>query len=818
MLRSFLRIAFRNLSHHRGYSLLNILGLTAGITCCLLIFEYVAFERSYDTFHEKADRIFRVQDVEYESGKLVVPCAAAMPAIAPTMIRDFPEVENACRIYKADFLLTNDIRNIKLREPTVYFADAAMLDIFHLPLQEGDVKTALTGPGKTLLSGEEARKFFGQEDPLGKVLKVHYGGRIFPLEVTGVFRDYPVNSHLKLNLIISYPTLSQLTGSYGRTDDPVETSWSWPYFYTYVLLRKGTDPQHLSARLPAFIDKYYNDLPENKIHNDRFSLSLMPLKDIHLYSHFTQEAEVNGDGQSVTYLLLIAFFIIGIAWINFINLATARSLERAREVGVRKVLGAMRQELIRQFMLESLLLNLLALATAFVITLVVNPFFGGFIGRPLHPLFSLPAAYWASFAVLFLTGTFLSGLYPALVLSRYLPVNVLKGSLKNAAGGRWLRKSLIVGQFAASIILIAGTMIVYRQVHYMRSQQLGADIDQTLVVKGASAGLTDSAYQDFFQAFKDDVLQVKGVRSMAASSNVMGQEIQWSTDWHRLSGTDRHVFTLFMLGVDDDFIGTYGLKVVAGRGFSRAFITDRRSVVLNESAARELGFPSPRAAIGQLVKGAQTGMDSLHVIGVIADYHHEGLQKAIQPLVLLPYRDRRGYYSIKMQAAEPAATINAIKSIWDRHFSNDPYSYFFLDEFFSRQYAENQHFGAVFALFAVLAIAIACFGLLGLSAYNVLQRTKEIGIRKALGASVHSLLFLLTKDFLIPVVVAIIISIPVTWVAMEKWLQGFAYRIAVDWWVFGLAGLLAVIIAFVTVAGQALKAAVKNPVDSLRSE
>jgi putative ABC transport system permease protein len=273
-----------------------------------------------------------------------------------------------------------------------------------------------------------------------------------------------------------------------------------------------------------------------------------------------------------------------------------------------------------------------------------------------------------------------------------------------------------------------------------------------------------------------------------------------------------------MLGVDDDFIRTYGLKLVAGRSFSRAFVTDRRSVVLNELATRELGFPSPQAAIGQLVKGSQGYMDSLHVIGVIADYHHEGLQKAIQPLVLMPYRDRRGYYSIKVQAAEPAATIKAIKSMWDRHFPNDPYSYFFLDEFFSRQYTENQHFGAVFALFAILAIAIACFGLLGLSAYNVLQRTKEIGIRKALGASVHSLLFLLTKDFLMPVVVAIVISIPVTWMAMESWLQGFAYRIGIGWWVFGLAGLMAVVIAFVTVGGQALKAAGKNPVDSLRSE
>jgi putative ABC transport system permease protein len=818
MLKNFWNIAVRNLTRRKGYSLLNIAGLAIGITCCLLIFEYVAYERSYDGFHEKAGRIVRVQDEAYYNGRMVVPCAAAMPALAPALKRDLPEVENACRLVKAGLLLANDVRNISFREPTVYMADAAVLDMFHLPLLEGDPKTALSGPGKVILAAGSVKKYFGQEDPLGKVLTIHDGGHLRPLKVTGVFADYPANSHLKLSVLVSYPTYSQMNGSYGKADDPVETSWGWTDYYTYVLLRKGTAPEQLAAKMPAFIDKYFNNLPENKSQNERYSLSIMPLKDIHLYSHYTEEAEANGDGQSVSFLFLIAFFIVGIAWINFINLATARSLERAREVGVRKVLGAVRPQLIRQFMLESLLLNLLALLAAFVLTAMVNPVYGRLVGRPLSGFFSLPVAYWEYFAGLFLAGTFLSGIYPALVLSRYQPVAVLKGLFKNAAGGQWLRKGLIVGQFAASILLIAGTMIVYRQLHYMRSQPLGARIDQTLVLKGARGGLTDSTYKSSFQAFKDETLKLTDVKSVTASSGVMGEEILWSTDWRKLDNPDRHMITLFHLGVDEDYIDSYGLKLLAGRGFSRAYTTDRKTVVLNEAAVKELGFSSPQKAIGQLVSGGQDNMDSMTVIGVIANYHNEGLQKAVQPLVLLPYQTRRGYYSIKFRAADPTATIASVKKLWDRHFPADPYNYFFLDEFFNRQYAENQRQGEVFGLFSFLAIAIACFGLLGLSAYNVLQRTKEIGVRKVLGASVRSLLYLLSRDFLVLIVLGCVIAIPLSWLAMQRWLEGFAYRIGISWWVYVAAGMLAILIALLTIGYQALKAALANPVKSLRTE
>ena len=819
MLKSILRIAVRHLRKRKGYAALNILGLTAGIACCLLIFEYVAYERSYENFNPNADRVLRVQNEEYQYGKMVVPCASSMPALAPALKKDFPEVESVCRLTRISSLLGNDARNIRFKEDEVYYADPATLDIFAVRLVEGDARTALADPNKIVISETEARKYFGTEDALGKVLTTHGDGNARPLLVTGVFRSYPANSHFRPDLLISYKTRSQVNGTYGAANDPIETSWSWTDFYTYVMLRPGADERQFAGKLPDFIDRHLNNQPEMKANKDRYGLTLMPLKDIHLYSHYTEEMEANGDGQSVFFLFLIAFFVISIAWINYINLATARSLERAREVGVRKVLGALRRELIRQFMLESFLLNLAALVLATLAVLAVNPLFGQLTGRALPSMIVLPARFWAYFTGIFIGGTLLAGIYPALVLSRYQPVKVLKGIFKNAAGGQWLRKGLIVGQFAASIILIAGTLIVYRQVAYMRNQRLGVNIDQTLVVKGAGSGLKDSAYQDVFQSFKGEVLQVAGVKSLTASSNVMGEEILWSTDWYWMGNpAGAKKIENFMLGIDENFVPAYGIRMAAGRNFSREFPSDRRGVLLNETAVRILGFPSPQAAVGQLVSTGWQPYDSVRVVGVVGDYHNEGLQKAIQPLVFLPNRDRRGNYSIKVQATDAARTVAAIKSIWDRHFPGDPYNYFFLDEFFSRQYAENQRFGEVFSLFAVIAIAIACFGLLGLSAYNVLQRTKEIGIRKVLGASVSSLLYLLSRDFLVLVGVAFVVAVPVTWAVMDSWLQSFAYRIGISWWVFGLAGLVAVVVAFVTVGGQAMKAATANPVRALRSE
>jgi putative ABC transport system permease protein len=811
MFQNHLTIAFRNLLKRKGYSLLNILGLAIGITCCLLIFQYVAYEKSYDQFGPEAKRIYRLRLDSYQKGKLAWQSATSYPAIAPTMKRDFPEVEEFCRLYDANLLLSNDEKNVKFNELKGYYADPSVINMFDVHLLKGNPKTALDAPDKMILSQTMARKYFGNEEPLGKRL-TSKSGRPRQFEVTGVFRDYPANSHLILNHLVSYSTLNQEMRERGDTSNAAETAWGWYDFYTYLLLKPGTDPKQLEEKLPAFSDKYMNSKEWAKANNIKAELYSIPMPDIHLYSNYNQEAEVNGDGKGVSFLFMISFFIIVIAWVNYSNMATARSLERAREVGVRKVLGAVRGDLITQFLTESLLLNLFAFIIGVLAAYLLTPSFNQLIGSTNDEKFSLPFNYLLIFSGLFLLGTLVSGLYPAFILSGYHPVTVLKGLFKNTTKGLVLRKSLIIGQFATSIILIAGTLIVYQQVRFMRNQQLGVNINQTLVLQGAQT-IQDSVYQNVFQPFKTDLLKMSQVKNVTASSNVMGQEIYWTRGMNRL-GEQGQAVTMYIMGIDYDFLPSYELKLLAGRNFSKDFKTDSSGILLNEKAIELFGFKNAQDAVGKKIRSR----DTLTVVGVVTNYHHQGLQKAMDPMLFYLIPNINNYYSIKLSSSDMHQTMSTIERTWNKYFPADPFNYFFLDDSYNNQYKADTRFGEVFGLFAGLAIIIACFGLLGLSAYNVLQRTKEIGIRKVLGASVNSLLILLSKEFFLLVIVSLFVAIPVTWLVMNNWLQDFAYRINIQWWVFGLAGLIAILIAMLTTGLQALKASVANPVKSLRTE
>ena len=811
MLKNHLRLAWRSLLKRKGYSALNILGLAIGITCCLLIFHYVAYERSYDRFQADAGRVFRLRLDAYQQGKLAWQSATSFPAIGPAMKKEFPEVQQFGRLIDANLLLTNPEKNIKFTENKGYYADSSMLSMLDIQLVKGNPATALDGPDKILLSETMARKYFGSEDPLGKRLTA-LDETLENCEVTGVFKDYPANSHLILNHLVSYSTLGKERRQLGDSSNGTETAWGWYDFYVYVQLKPGADWHALQAKLPAFCDRHMNNNDWAKKNNNHNELYLIPLTDIHLYSNFLQEAEVNGNGKAVSFLFLIALLIIGIAWINYTNLATARSLERAKEVGLRKVLGALRLDLVLQFLIESLLMNTIALLLAIAVAWLLAPYFDTLIGTDAGS-FSLPLNWALGFGGIFFAGALLSGLYPAFVLSGYHPITVLKGLFKNSTRGQILRKGLIVGQFAVSVILITGTILVYQQVQYMRRQQLGVNIDQTLIIRGAQSPV-DSAYQNIYQPFRTDLLRQTGIRSVTASTNVMGQEIYWTRNVAPIGRSSKANVTLYHLGVDYDFVPAYGLKIVAGRNFSRQFGTDRKAVILNQAAVSLLGFKNDSAAVNSLLADG----DTMHVVGVVADYHHQGLQKVINPMIVLLEPDGRSWYSVKFTTADPRLTITSIKKSWDRYFPNDPFSYYFLDESFNEQYKADSRFGEVFGLFASLAILIACFGLLGLSAYNVLQRTKEIGVRKVLGASAQSLVLLLSKEFLVLVSVALLIAIPVTWWVMYSWLQDYAYRISIQWWVFALGGALALLIALTTVGLQALRAALTNPIDSLRTE
>lgn len=812
MFRNYLTIAFRNLSKRKGYTILNVLGLVVGMTCCLLIFHYVSFERSYDSFQPKSGDIVRVRLDSYQKGKLAWKSATSYPAIAPTLKKDYPEVQDVCRIIDADALLTNEDMSVRVRETQGYYADPSFLNMFDVQLKSGGKNASLDEPDKIVISENMAKKYFGDKDPVGRKLTVRDPGLTIDLLVTGVFKNYPANSHLIFEYLVSYKTLGNKILRAGDSSNRTETSFGWYDFYTYVKMRPGADWKQLQDKMPAFCDKYMNSSEWAKANEVRNEIHFIPLNDIHLYSNVNQEAEVNGNGQAVSFLFLIAIFIVGIAWINYINIATARSVERAREVGMRKVLGAMRRDLIRQFLIESFLLNLVALVLSAGLFYLLITAFDRFTGRDALTGMMLTSRYWMIFAALFAGGTLLSGVYPAFILSAFQPVTVLKGAFKNSGGGISLRKGLIVLQFLTSVVLIAGTIIVYQQVSFMRKQQLGVNIQQTLVMKGVYS-LVDSTYQDIFQPFKNELLQQAGIKNVTASSSVMGNEIYWTNGIRALlPGQSSH--TLYHLGIDYDFLPAYGLKLLAGRNFSKDFPADNRTVLLNEAAVTLLGFKNNEEAIkGSVIRG-----DTLRVVGVVSNYHHQGLQKAMDPMLFLLRPNMRQFYSVKIESADIQKTVASIDKIWNKHFHADPFNYFFLDDSFNQQYKSDMLFGKVFGVFAFLAILVASFGLLGLSAYNVLQRTKEIGIRKVLGASGKSILVLLSKDFVKLIVIALVLAIPAGWYIMSEWLQDFAYRIDIAWWVFAVAGALALLIAILTISLQALKTVTDSPVKSLRSE
>ena len=812
MFKNYFKIAVRNLTRRRGYALLNIFGLAIGVTCCLLIFQYVSYEKSYEKFNKQAGDIVRLRLDQYQQQQLAWKSATIYAAIGPTLKKEFPEVEDFCRLHDAELLLSNPEKDIKFSEKKGYYADQSSINMLGVKLEKGSSHGALDAPDKMIVSETIAKKYFGTDDVVGKTLTSKDPQFVQTYLITGVFKDYPKNSHLIIDYLVSYATLGKINRLEGDTTNATETSWGWYDFYTYLKIKPGTDLKKFESKLPAFCDLHMNNDKWAKANNSKNELSVLPLSDIHLYSNYNQEAEVNGDGQTVGFLFLIGILIIFIAWINYINLATARSIERAKEVGVRKVLGAFRSDLIRQFLTESFMLNLIALLIAFAATYLITPAFNEFIGRETTTNFTLPLNYWAGFLLMFLGGSFLSGIYPAFVLSGYQPVKVLKGIFKNTSSGVLLRKSLITIQFITSVILVAGTMIVYQQLSYMRSQKLGTDISQTLVIEGVES-LQDSTYTNVFQPFKLDVLKQNNVKNISASTSVMGNEIYWTNGAKRAIANSK-TSTMYLLAIDYDFIPSYGIEMKTGRNFSKDFKSDNKSVILNEEAAKQLGFENPEAAVNQKI----AIWDTLNVAGVVADYHHEGLQKKVQPMVILLRPDARRYYSIKLGKENIHQTVASIEKTWRKYFPSDPFNYFFLDDSFNRQYKSDEMFGSIFTIFSVLAILIACFGLSGLSSYNVLQRRKEIGVRKVLGASVTQLLLLLSKDFLHLVTIAFLIAIPLTWLVMNKWLGDFAYRINISWWVFAISGIIAIVIAFATISFQAIKAALANPMKSLRTE
>jgi len=805
MIRNYLKIAWRNILRQKGYSGINIIGLAIGIAACLLILQYVSFELSYENFHVNKDRIYRVQLDRFDNGKISTQWAAGAYAAGNSFKDAIPEIEDYVKLAPRDAVIA-EVNNQPLKINKVFYATNSFFSIFTYPLITGNKKTALIEPFTAAISETTAKLLYGTTDAVGKTLTLN---RRRNYTITAVYKDVPVNTQLKPDILLSYPTFVKLV---APNNDP-ETAWQWDGCLTYLLLRKGVDPKVVEKKFVPIVQKFTAD--EMKRFNAGANYYLEPLTEIHLHSHYIGEPAPNGDGKTTYLLLGIAFFIVVIAWVNYINLATARAINRAKEVGIRKTVGSQRKHLVIQFLSESALLNFLALVLALVIVIIAIPGFNRLSGQNLSFSLFSTTDFWLGLIALFLIGVFFSGLYPAFVLSGFKPIEVLKGKLIATTKGTLLRKGLVVFQFTASLFLLIGTLAVYQQIQYMRKQSLGINIDQTLVVK-PPAVVTDSTYMQNMSAFKDALNQQTGIKGVTISTSIPGEPVDFNAGGIKLVGTDESTQKQYrVIEMDDDYMKQYGIKLIAGRYFSKDFGTDDSAVIFNERGFEQLGLNKPEDAVGKRIDfwGRR-----YTIVGVTENFHQQSLREAFEPLIFRLDRNVRGYLSVKTPASSASETIALVKSNWAKFFPGNTFEYFFLDDHFDQQYKADQRFGQVFGLFTLLAILVACLGLFGLASFTTIQRTKEIGIRKVLGASVLRILQLLYSEFATLLIIAFVIAVPLAWLTISNWLQGYSFRINMHWYYFLLPFIAIGAIALLTVSFQSVKAAIANPVKSLRME
>lgn len=821
MVKNYLKVALRSILKSKIFSFVNILGLAIGIAAFLLIVQYVNFELSYDRFIPNYESIYRVTLDQYLNNELMTASAENYPGVGPAMLEEIPEVSGYARLYnmgyKNNLVITyEEAPNgpVMYKHRQFLYADSSFLPMFGYEMVKGDPETALAEPLSAVISEEYAKMYFGEEEPLGKILRLRDDDfNDEACKVTGVFKTLPENTHLKFDVLFSYKTL------FSRGDwapERYNETWRRKDMYTYVRLNPGADPAVVAQKLPELVNKYSPDLIAA---NRNDILQLQPLQDIHLYSALADEPEVNGNGKNVYALALIAFFILLIAWVNYINLSTAKAMERANEVGVRKAMGAFKGQLMRQFLMESALINLAALVFSFIIIALAMPLFNQTSGISLSFFEMFEPWFILVSLLIWIGGTLLSGLYPAFFLSSFNPISVLKGKLRSSGRGALLRKSLVVFQFIASVALISGTIIVYNQLSFMQNQDIGMNIDQVLVVERPGVAPRDrEAFSSNVDVFREQLRQNPKISGVSTSITVPGKKREYKAGVKRYGMADDDAVTLRMNSMDYNFIDVFDMKLLAGRAFSEEFPNDPdTSVIITKSAVKLLGFATPEEAIGQTLVVPNFDWSAI-VVGVVNDYHQESLQKAKDPIIFYCTLYGGEFYSMKTDATNLDQTIKHIEASWEKAFPGNPFSYFFLDDYFNRQYENEQKFGNLFASFSALAIIVGCLGLFGLSAFTAQQKTKEIGIRKVLGSSVASIFILLSKDFVKLILVSIVIAIPITYFAMNQWLSGFAYKEGIAIWTFVVAGAAVVLSALITVSFQTVKAAKINPIDSLRYE
>lgn len=794
MIKNYIKIAFRNLWRHKGFSIINIIGLAIGMTAAFLIFMYVKFELSYDNFNEKSDRIYRVvSDIKTPTETL--NWSSSIAPIGPALQQDYPEIKANTRIFGAGFLIQRG--DSKFQANNALFAEPSLFKMFSFPVIKGDVDKAFSLPNTVILTEKAAKKYFGNENPIGQSLILDGKN---PASVVAVIKDVPSNSHFKFDMLVSIATIAK------QSKDRLN---QWGNFgnFTYILLPKGYDANKLQSRMKAFVNRHYT--AADKKQGMDYSFFLEPLKDVYMVSK--RGAPESGNLYNVRIFSIIAVFILLIACINFINLTTARATERAKEVGIRKVIGAMKQQLTIQFLSESVIICLISFLFSALFSFLLLSLFNQLAGKVISDSIFHNGYLFQLFLIACVIGL-CAGLYPALVLSNFKPVTILKGRFSKSTKGILLRKGLVVTQFTISIVLIIGTIVVYNQLSFMRNQSLGFQKNQMLTIDFSG----DSAIQSRQDIIKNELKKIPNVLGATASGAIpgFGNSVAYSEIQNQAGAMQQ--MNMNMYDVDYDFISQFEMKLAAGRIFSKAFGTDTtQAIIINEATAKSLGYRNPTDAVGRnYSQWGRTGK----IIGVLKDFHFQSLQETVKPLNMRINLRGTGAFTLKIEAKNVPATISAIQSRWKVLAPERPFNYVFVDETFNKQYAAEVTFGNLFVNFAVLAIFISCLGLLGLASYSTIQRTREIGIRKVLGASVSGIVNMLSQEFLILVLISSLIAFPIAWFTMHSWLQDFAYRISISWWIFVFAGVLALVIAFTTVSFQAIKAALTNPVKSLRSE
>ena len=807
MFRNHLKIAIRNLQKDRGFSIINIFGLAIGLATCLVITLFVMDELSYDQYNEKAQRIYRIEQNVHLNGNGFSSITVPFP-MGLVLAKDYSQIEKVVRLVSDGNILVKK-GNETIMEHNAVFADSTLFEVFTLPLITGNPQTALVQPNSMVISESIAKKYFNSTDVVGRTLQT---GHITNYKITGVIKDMPAQSHFHFGFI---KAMSELTKS--RSDE-----WLSNDCVTYLLARPGTDEKSIDHQINQIVRKYISPQLQVFLHSsvddiakkngDYVRYPTTVLTKIHLHSQMPDEFEPNGNIQYIYIFIVIAIFILLVACVNFMNLSTARSAGRSKEVGVRKVLGSLRSNLVSQFLIESVLTSFIALLLAIILTGLLLPYFNQLSGKKIELAPFSKTWLVPSLLVSCLIVGLLAGSYPAFYLSSFQPIQVLKGKTASGFKSGWLRNSLVVFQFAVAILLIVGTLVIYSQLNYIRNADLGYNREQVLTVQNTNLlGI-------HAKAFKDLVLRLPGVEMATMTKNLPNSKDYDLDGFSKDLGLKINEDVIMEYWhIDADFIPTLGMKMAKGRNFSSQFPSDSSCVLINETAVRLLGYKDP---LNKTIYALGSN-DSIayRIIGVIKDFHEGSLHNKIGPM-LFNLAEQRGAISFRVRTKNIPGLIEQIKSKYHEigNLAGQPFIYSFMDDDFNRLYESDQRTGEIFISFAVFAVIIGCLGLFGLVTYAAEKRTKEIGIRKVLGATVSHIVGLLSKDFLILVFIAMIIAFPISWWGMSKWLEDFAYRTNISWWVFAAAGALTVMITMLTVSSRAIKSALANPVKSLRTE